>query len=383
MAQRQFRTDDTSVFTDRFGTGSDDAYAPSTGTDAPIDSACTGTISTTSLTATNGSFAAGQLILIHQTQGTGAGQWELNKIASYVAGTITTAYSLIYGYTTGAQVLVMPQYSSGNIAGGVTLTAKAWDGSVGGIYAKFCNGTFTIAGILTGVGKGYRVGQTDLTSEHSGQQGESTGGVGTESNAANNTGGGGGGFLAAGDNKAGGGGGSYATAGTDGTKGAGSPPSENIGVGATTTIGAAALTTLFFGGGGGGGGYGGTTGPVITGSGGSIVLLITKTLVLSGNIKASGENGADSFAAHGANGAGSGGSILIKAQTATLGTALALSIGGTGGAAIGNNGGGGNGGTGRVHIDYSTSLSGTTNPTLDSSIDAIFVDQQSGFFMMF
>ena len=159
MAQRQFRSDDTSIWTDRFGIGTDGAYAPSTGTDAPIDSACTGTISTTSLSATNAGFAIGQLILIHQTQGASAGVYELNKIANYSAGTITTTYTLINTYTSGAQVLVMPSYSSGNIAGGVTITGKAWNGTVGGIYAKFCSGTFTLAGTLTGTGKGYRGGK--------------------------------------------------------------------------------------------------------------------------------------------------------------------------------------------------------------------------------
>ena len=149
MAQRQFRSDDTSFWPYEYGNSSDGAYSPSSGTDAPVDSACTGTINTTSLSATNVSFSAGQIILIHQTNGTGAGQWELNKISSYVAGTITTVLPLIYDYTSGAQVIVVPQYSSANIANGVTITVKAWTGSVGGIFVKMVNGAFTITVTLS------------------------------------------------------------------------------------------------------------------------------------------------------------------------------------------------------------------------------------------
>ena len=85
-----------------FGDGSDGALTISTNTtDAPIDSACTGTIGSTTLTATNASFAAGQRILIHQTRGTSAGQWMANKITAYVAGTITLESPLNASYTVG------------------------------------------------------------------------------------------------------------------------------------------------------------------------------------------------------------------------------------------------------------------------------------------
>jgi hypothetical protein len=64
-----------------FGDGSDGSLTISVDTtEAPIDSACTGTERNYSLTATNVSFALGQVILIHQTQGTNAGQNERNVI---------------------------------------------------------------------------------------------------------------------------------------------------------------------------------------------------------------------------------------------------------------------------------------------------------------
>ena len=132
-----------------FGTGEDGVLTISSNTtDSPIDSSCSGTSGTTSLSATNASFEAGQLILIHQSRGTGVGQWELNKISSYVAGTITTVLSLSYTYTDSgasqAQVLVVKQYSGITINSGKTLTAKAWDGNIGGILAYFCSGATTI-----------------------------------------------------------------------------------------------------------------------------------------------------------------------------------------------------------------------------------------------
>ena len=99
-AQRQWRSDDTSTWVEKYGDGADGAYAPTTGTRTEIDSACTANIDSNSVTATNTSFATGQTILIHQTKGTGAGQWEFNKISSYVAGTITTKYKTIYAYAT-------------------------------------------------------------------------------------------------------------------------------------------------------------------------------------------------------------------------------------------------------------------------------------------
>ena len=61
---------------ERFGDGSDGNLTISTNTtDTPIDSSCSGTSGTKSLSATNTSFTAGQIILIHQTRGTGVGAW--------------------------------------------------------------------------------------------------------------------------------------------------------------------------------------------------------------------------------------------------------------------------------------------------------------------
>jgi hypothetical protein len=68
---------------EKYGDGSDGVLTISSNTsEAPTDSSCSGSSGATSLSATNASFAADQIILIHQSRGTGVGQWELNVISS-------------------------------------------------------------------------------------------------------------------------------------------------------------------------------------------------------------------------------------------------------------------------------------------------------------
>lgn len=369
---RQFRVDDTSPWGDKFGTGIDGAYNPSTSTDSPIDSACTGTTGTTSLTATNAGFLAGQTILIHQSIGTRVGQWELNRIASYSAGTITCAYPLQNTYASGAQVLVMKQYSSFNIGAGVAITVKPYNGTTGGIYGAFCNGQATIAGSILGGaarggqvgdsigptainnGGGFRGGRGDSSPDAGAQAGEGTNGASTSIANTGGSGGGGGGGSFGG---AGGGNGTTGSAGANGTTGG-------------TTSGASDLTTLTFGGGGGGGGAGHGAGG--GGNGGPIVLLIAKVLTVTGAITLPGANGQPPPSSGRAGGGGAGGSCLLKGQLVALGSNLITAAAGLAGA--GNEGNGGNGGVGRIHVDYSASLSGSTSPTLDSRQDTYLAD---------
>lgn len=362
MAQRQFRSDDTSKWVYGFGNGSDGALSISSDTtEAPIDSACTGTAGTTSLSATNASFAAGQLILIHQTRhATTYGAWELNKISSYVAGTITTVHPLMNTYAAGAQVRVMKQYSSVTIASSKTYTAKAWNGTVGGILGFFCNGTTTVTGTIEASSKGFRGGV--YGNETYGHQGESDIGFGTYTYTANGGGGGGGRTETSSDNSSGGGGGGHGATGTTGTNGG----AGSAGIGGEI-YDTADLVTMTLGSAGGSGG--GSTNPSYPGgtggAGGGIVFIISKNISVGGYIKANGGAGTSNRAG---GGGGAGGSILVKAQTAVLGTALALATAGAGGPTD-HGGAGGAGAVGRIHADYLTSLTGTTTPTLDASQD--------------
>ena len=369
-----------------FGDGSDGALTIAADTtEAPIDSSCTGAADTSSLSATNVSFAAGQIVLIHQTQGTNAGTWERGKILSYTAGTISLETPLTATYTSGAQVRVLKQYTNVTINVNKTYTAKAWNGTVGGIIGWIASGTVTINGTVTanggdgsqsgttgnggGTGGGFRGGGVFRNGGGISYQGEGTSGTGTQSTSANGNGGGGSSQGAGGanlGNVAGSGGGN----GTTGTRGSIGDVVYNVAGAAGLQTGTNDLTKITFGGGGSGG-----SGENVAfqsgggGGGGGIVFITATTFTMSGAITANGGAGAQDNANNAADGGGgAGGSVLIKAQTATLGTGLITATGGAGGSIQG-----GAGGSGRIHIDYYTSYTGTTTPTLNVSLDSSLV----------
>lgn len=346
-----------------FGGGGDGALTISSNTtEAPIDSACTGTSGTYSLTATNVSFATDQIILIHQTQGTGAGTWQRNKIVSYSAGTITLDVALNFSYSTGAQVRVMKQYTNITINNGFTWSAKAWDGTVGGILANLANGTGTVTGSISASAKGFAGGQNENNPAY---QGNSHTGNGTRSNAANGSAGGGG----TGSDGAGGGGAGHSSAGSNGTVRGGGVAGIGGGISGT-----ADLTTMQLGSGGGGGtGVEGGDG----GTGGGIVFLSIATLTVTGSIVCNGSVGGSGTGAGSGGGGGAGGSILLKAQAVTLGTGLITASGGSGGSGGSGADNGGAASAGRIHLDYYTSYTGTTNPTLDVVLDSSLVTNTS------
>lgn len=355
-----------------FGDGSNGALTISADTtEAPIDSSAVGTQGSYSLTATNASFAIGQEILIHQTMGTNAGTWQRTKILGYTAGTITTRDPLSIDYScTGsnkAQVRVIPQYTDVTIDATKTYTAKAWDGTVGGILCFLASGTITVNGTITATGKGFRGGAATSTT---GTQGESSTATGTLSTSANGMGAGGGAY---GDGAAagGGGGGGHAASGT-----AGQPGARGAGAGGGTG-GNSSLTTMLFGGAGGAGGkrQGVASTPGAGGNAGGIIFMIGTAVNIgaSASVAASGNNGganSNPSDSNGGGGGGAGGSVLIKAQTASLGTtriAVAAGTGGAGGSGSNNNGGAG--AVGRIHLDYYSSYTGSTSPTLDATQD--------------
>jgi hypothetical protein len=351
-----------------FGSGTDGALTISSNTtDSPIDSACTGSSGTQTLSATNASFAIGQVILIHQTKGTGAGVWERNIIQGYTAGTITTTSALKNTYSSGAQVIVMKQYSSVTVNSGKTWTAKAWNGTVGGILAFICSGTVAVAGSVSANGCGFRGGSGvgPVPSQADGTQGEGTPGIGTNSDSANGNGGGTSfTFVGALNYGAGGAGGGNGTVGTNGT----STPQGTGGTGGSA-VGSVDLTTMSLAGGGGAGGVPGDNSSIsgAGGAGGGIVFITGATITVSGSIISNGGVGTAGTNNGGGGGGGAGGSILLKAQAATLGTSLITANGGDGGS---GNGAGGSGGTGRIHVDYYTSYTGTTTPTLNATQDS-------------
>lgn len=341
-----------------FGDGNNGSLTISADTtDAPIDSACTGAAGTNSLAATNASFAANQIVLIHQTQGTNAGQYETGIIQGYTAGTITLVDKLTGTYVSGAQVLVMKQYTNVTVNVGKTWTAKAWNGTVGGIFSCICNGTFTNNGTILGTGLGFRGGL--VPPSPTGNTGEGDAGPSIAHQATRNGSGGGGAGNQS--NYAGGGGGNNAYGGTGAGSGEGGAPS-----------GTADLTTMNLGGSGGSGGF--APGSQASGGNGGIMMFIiaaTFTNSSTGIISNNGTAGSNSQVAgvNGGGGGGAGGSSRFESQIWTNNGTI-TATGGSGGA--GDNGGntGGDGSTGRIAINYSTSVTGTTTPTLNSILDS-------------
>lgn len=360
-----------------FGNGSDGVVTLS-GTDAPIDSSCSGTSGQKNLGATNASFNTNKICLIHQSRGTGAGNWELNIIGSYVPGTITFQFDLVNTYTDSgasqAQVIQIPEYSAVTVSS--TYTAKAWDGNVGGIIALFCSGDMDVSGTITVAGKGFRGGTGTRTGSPSqwGISGEGElGGPTGLGNTLNNGSGGGAGNYDGGNRAAGGGGGSHVSVGLTGESvgGGNFGGGYQAGVGGTggqTILGNSDLSNICFGGGGGSSVYAnGTTSVIDGGDGGGIIFIFASKLTVTGFISANGEDGIFALALgdNGGSGAGAGGSIYIQTVDGVLGSNLITSIGGISGSLNpGDNlkGEGANGANGRIAI-YSCSYNGSTNPT--------------------
>lgn len=379
------------LLNEQFGNGSDGAVTLS-GTDAPIDSSCSGTSGSQSLSATNASFAANQIILIHQSRGTGAGQWELNVIASYTAGTITCKYPLSYTYTDSgasqAQVLVMKQYTTATFNS--TLTTKAWDGNVGGITPILAQTLITAnsGAVLDADGGPGKVAANNVSADNKGGfrggssatnnsqitswQGEGTGGAGSQSTSANGNGGGGATSGTSNGQYAVGGSGGNGTSGDNGwTDGSGPPVAGTKG----STAGSADLSTMVFGGGSGGLAQylsGGTSTQNTGANGGGIVMLFAPTVTLTNlTIQARGSEGNG----NGASGSGAGGgSVLVKGININLGTNTVATGGviGSGQAA---------GGTGRVAVyaPIAGQVTGTTNPTYTFTADNSFSGGTQGF----
>lgn len=358
-----------------FGNGSDGAYSSATVPTLKVKS-CSGTATNTKFAAdTDASpFEVGDVILLHQSRGTGVGQWEIVKVASVGSDEYNVTTALNYTYTDSgasqAQAIKVPMYSSVTVQSG-TWSHTDWGGNVGGLFAIACSGTFTTTGTIEMNGGNSTAAQNQSTSAgatgggfvgaesvyaQNGEQGEGTAGAtGTQSTNANGNGGGGG--L---NDESGAGGGN----GAAGTNGSGSATGG-------AADGSADLTDFVFGG-GGGAGRDATDDPSNRrsggGSGGGGIIIFAKTVAeVAGGITANGGVAADCAKP---GGDGGGGSILIACETATLGTTKVTATGGAGGTA------GGDGGTGRIAVHHSGTVTGTTNPTFTDVEDSSLVETE-------
>lgn len=360
-----------------FGSGADGAYSSSSAPTLTTQS-CSGSADSNSLTISSGAFSNGDIVLIHQSRGTGVGQWEINRIASGGGTTtLTLVKNLHYTFTDSgasqAQVIKIPQYNNVTTSG--TWSGANWNGNTGGILTFASRGTFTIsgninikgniAGYTTPLGAGYYGSDRSSGSgDYKGQQGEGASGArGTVSTSANGNGGGGGNTSS--PNRGGGGGGNGAAGTTSGGTGG-------------SADGSADLSDMVFGGGGGSGGGQNTSYGGAGGCGGGIMLIYANDIQTSGTTTLSGYAGdAASGDTFGGGGGGAGGSCLLVCKTATLGTNKFVSAGGTGG--TGGEGNGGAGAVGRIAVHHSGTISGTTSPTFTDVSDSTLVEA-SGFF---
>ena len=384
MAQRQFKSTDSDKWTEKYGNKSDGIGSIDTSTFAEANETFTGTSGESTGTAGGTSIATNDLVLIHQTQGTGAGAWELNKVTSGGSTSLTFKYALCNTYVADAQILKLKQYSALTVNSGQTWTDSAWDGSKGSILACLVNGVTTITGGILATGKGFQKGGTVSSGLGEGQQAHGTKGEGgTASAAANGNGGGGGDGGGGNEAGAGGGGGGNATTGDTGQI---NVSGNRYGGTGGEIKGNAGLTLMVPGGGGGGGAGDGTTANGGSGgNGGGIIFIISKTITGTGTITLGGNAGAlgsgGTTERRGCGGGGAGGSLLFKGQIIDVSAMTITALAGAGGGGDGSRTGG-IGSVGRIHVDYLTTLTGTTTPTLDSTKDATLATAGGGGFLM-
>jgi len=313
--------------------------------------------------ANGGAFTVGEPILIHQSQGTGAGNFDFAKIASISVNDLTLDENLLNAYdSVGAQIIELIQYNSLTIDSGGTLTAAAWDGTTGGLVAFLVKLTTTVntGGTIKASDLGFR-GGTGGANRAQAQQGESDLGIGIGSTSANGAGGGGA-IANSPSNGAGGGGAGHSAVGQDGVQQESALKGFGGGI-----VGVADLSTMLLGSGGGGSSHN-SGGQADGGRGAGLIVIIAESLIMGGGtIAADGQVGGSSSI--GAGG-GAGGSILLKiANTLTFATDKITALAGGAGQGSVNNIDGGTGAKGRIanSTDFVGSLTGTTDPTINNN----------------
>jgi hypothetical protein len=344
-------------------------------------------ITNTSATLANapstGCLDPGDSVLLVHLQGSGAattniGQHELLNVASVSDSTVTfaAAKTRFYGAGTSDDTNVgidlgqqrvalvrVPQYGDVTVPAGTSLTARPWNGLLGGVLTFHAVGTVTIEGRLHMDGAGYRGAGRTVVVSTSGAQGESYRGTGAAATQVANAGGGGGGR---GDDA---GRAPYGNSGGGGGHFTGGAPGGDVtcsGAGGTT-YGDPSLVRFTMGSGGGAGGtddflddnppggYGGAGGGAI------LVWANSVTIATGGSLSAVGAAGEGDVGPcstistincwdfSGPGGGGAGGTVKLVTPTLTGGSPAIQ--GGVGGFSYpGQTGDGGNGGNGQFQV---------------------------------
>lgn len=373
MAQRIFRSDDTSRWLEKYGKGNIGTVAPAgTSTDDQTNAACTGTDNTKTLAYTNlqsGPLQNGDILFIVQAIGSGAltePNYELNVISSFDFFNIQTKYNLTRNWNTGAQFYVLRQHKNWNLDGGAIINTRPFNGSIGGFFVRLASKKIYInsGSINSTFGVGFEGGGDEDT----GCNPQARAGA-TPSNNSNpcqsgaNEGGGGGARDNGGGQGASGGGGGNATAGGAGGANSGHTPGSGGGQLTKTQLKVISMGPA----GGGGIGPGGNDRGGWGGDGGTTVVLIAPEIEITNNanIYLNGDPGNTDGSIGGSQGSGGGGGasgdFLAKGEKVILGSGRIQNLGGPGGISNGGNPAGGNGAPGYGHVDYSKSVTGTIN----------------------
>lgn len=336
-----------------------------------------------------GEIEAGDMILIHQTQGAtidfsntdsygdgtpgdgrglvdidGAGNYEFGCVVSAVRTgddllielAVPMLHSYISGFNERWQVLRVPQYNVISLSGDVT--AFPWNGDIGGIISFDVAGALSMGGnTIDANGVGFQgnfgmagtagaLADTDyvaVADVSGGSKGEGVAGrpVGT----LGGDGYPGGDFARGAPGNAGGGGNSTIGGGGGGALG-GQGGNGGVGANGPAGIGGDALPVgferLFFGG-GGGQGHSPANDNVAAGTGGGLIIVNATTLDGTGTLAADGTSGI--AATNGGVGGGAGGTILLTFNNLAVTASVTVTAnGGSGGSST--NGGGGGGGSG-------------------------------------
>lgn len=379
MAQRQFRSDDTSPLATRFSNGSagDKTYASNHTLDStdgfynsPITSSMVGDYIANTPDLGNNTYNLPCKIV--QCQGSGsdaAVNWEYNTLVSVSSGVATFLQPLTLVYNAGAQIITSNPWRNVTVNAGVVISLPSgWvsGNSKGGWGIFFCNNSFVTASTssLDATGLGF-LGHA-ASGGGAGFQGEGLPGTGGVSRSSNGNGGGGAGGI--GD---GGGGGGNASAGQ--TPGIGSPGDGG------SPSGSANLVSMGFGGGGGGGSKNGPNGGATGSPSGGCWDVVSPIITIGGGVISDGVIGSAGSGGEGAGGSGAGSDILFKGQTVNLGTGVSAL--GKSANSNGSNHAGGASAAGRIHVDYLISCTGTSSPAADTRQDNTLLNNTGGAFL--
>ena len=254
-----------------------------------------------------------------------AGNYELNYICAKAGDTITLTLGLnnTYDVPGNVQLIKIPFYEDATVSS--TLTAKAWDGTTGGVLAIDVSGTLTLNSNIDVSGKGFRGGavqylpepwwgggcnhtnyfysNNDYRGAYKGEGLKITSGSLVAGKGKNSNGGGGGNHH----NTGGGGGGNFGTGGNGGVKQGSNCNGTNPGIGGLSVSN---TYKIFLGGGGGSGDDNNNQGSSGA-NGGGIILISANAIEANNNYIRSNGNNANFSLSDGAGGGGAGGTIFL------------------------------------------------------------------------